>query len=171
LFQHRIIILRILLNLPSSPLLRPSLVLTAMENSNSSRGYGQWGFERKLDTSPFLCGLIMEKLVYDIIPRNQRSNPKGFRLPVKLKFNKATTTNNLLSPDLVLTIALASCRASTICFPFLLLVSSRRGSPNPPTPTTLWTNLTPRPRPRPRLLASHHKYNQWKVKAEILTCQ
>ena len=32
----------------------------------------------------------MEKLVYDIIPRNQRSNPKGFRLLVKLKFNKAT---------------------------------------------------------------------------------
>jgi Actin interacting protein 3 len=29
--------------------------------------------------------LIMEKLVYDIIPRNQRSNPKGFRLLVKLK--------------------------------------------------------------------------------------
>jgi hypothetical protein len=50
------IILRILLNLPSSPLLRPSLVLPAMEDSNSSRG-----FERKLDTSPFLCGLIMEK--------------------------------------------------------------------------------------------------------------
>ena len=31
----------------------------------------------------------MEKLVYDIIPRNQRSNPKGFRLLVKLKFNNA----------------------------------------------------------------------------------
>jgi hypothetical protein len=28
-------------SVPSSPLLRPSLVLTAMENSNSSRGYGQ----------------------------------------------------------------------------------------------------------------------------------
>jgi hypothetical protein len=26
----------------------------------------------------------MEKLIYDIIPRNQHSNPKGFRLLVKL---------------------------------------------------------------------------------------
>jgi hypothetical protein len=39
----------------------------------------------------------MEKLVYDIIPRNQRSNPKGFRLLVKLKLLQATTTTIMVA--------------------------------------------------------------------------
>jgi hypothetical protein len=38
----------------------------------------------------------MEKLVYDIIPRNQHSNPKGFRLLVKLKLLQATNVSSRL---------------------------------------------------------------------------
>ena len=49
------------------------------------------------------------KLVYDIIPRDQRSNPKGFRLLVKLKFNKAPSYHTF-----ILTIALASYQAIII---------------------------------------------------------
>lgn len=119
-----------------------------MENSNSSRGYGQWGFERKLDTSPFLCGLIMEKLVYDIIPRNQRSNPKGFRLLVKLKLLQATTTTlQLYKPSHLPHIdtckhprfALDSPSKRAICLLFLFLVSSPHGSLNPRwVSTMLW---------------------------------
>jgi hypothetical protein len=52
----------------------------------------------------------MEKLVYDIIPRNQRSNPKGFRLLVKLKLLQATTTVSRPSYAFEALIALASRR-------------------------------------------------------------
>jgi hypothetical protein len=45
------------------------------------------GNEALKENSIFLCGLIMEKLVYDIIPRNKCSNPKGFRLVLLVKLS------------------------------------------------------------------------------------
>jgi hypothetical protein len=64
----------------------------------------------------------MEKLVYDIIPRNQRSNPKGFRLLVKLQQQPSYAFEALIALASYRYLQTSTVRPSTRAI-FLLLVS------------------------------------------------
>jgi hypothetical protein len=66
-----------------------------MENSNSIIVEGM-GNEALKENS------IGKKSVYDIIPRNQRSNPNGFRLLGKLKLLQQQLNNNLTQQAIAL---------------------------------------------------------------------